>query len=111
MVVRGFTPEVHRYLGVSDVFIGKPGPGSVSEALAVGLALLLDRKMVLPQERPQLHWLEQEGLGRGFADPRELRDALATLVAGEAPKAPHRPNRAALELPGIIAEILDRQSP
>ncbi|MGM0594499.1 MAG: hypothetical protein ACQETD_08190 [Pseudomonadota bacterium] len=110
--VHGFTPEVHRFLGVADVFVGKPGPGSVSEALAVGPALLLDRRMVLPQERPLLRWVEREGLGRGFSSAADFRRALETALhtTGGTVAAPaRRENRAARELPAIVAEILQRE--
>ena len=32
-VVVGFTPEIRHYMQLSDFFIGKPGPGSISEAV------------------------------------------------------------------------------
>ena len=34
MFVEGFTREVPLYMELADFFIGKPGPGSISEALA-----------------------------------------------------------------------------
>ena len=36
--VEGFTTRVNEYMQLADFFIGKPGPGSVSEALAMQLA-------------------------------------------------------------------------
>ena len=36
--VEGFTKDVNRYMHLADFFIGKPGPGSVSEALAMQFA-------------------------------------------------------------------------
>lgn len=105
--VHGFTREVHRFLNVADVFVGKPGPGSVSEALAVGPTLLLDRRMVLPQERPLLRWVEREGVGRAFSSAADFRCALDNaLHAGTAAPRPGRENRAAREIPEIVDEIL-----
>ncbi len=34
MFVQGFTEDVPLYMELADFFIGKPGPGSISEALA-----------------------------------------------------------------------------
>ena len=39
--VEGFTEDVVRYMWLSDFFIGKPGPGSVSEALAMRLPVIV----------------------------------------------------------------------
>ncbi len=36
--VEGFTTRVNHYMQLADFFVGKPGPGSVSEAAGYGLA-------------------------------------------------------------------------
>lgn len=112
IIVEGYTTEVHRYLGVSDIFIGKPGPASVSEAHALGLRLLLDRAPMLPQERPILRWVERRGLGRRFRTIREFRQSLGAVLDrvradGPGPAADGARNRAAQEIPGIVSAILD----
>src|SRR5262249_25598553 len=43
MLVCGFTPEIPLYMELADFFIGKPGPGSISEALAKKLPVILER--------------------------------------------------------------------
>ena len=43
MFVEGFTKEIPHYMRLSDFFIGKPGPGSISEALAMKLPALVER--------------------------------------------------------------------
>ena len=113
VVIQGFTREVPRYLGVSDVFVGKPGPGSVREALTLSLDLLLDRTTALPQERPMLRWVEQEGLGHAFSDLKAfvslVRKHCAKIQAKAREPQPIRPPanpRAARQLPDIVAEIL-----
>jgi hypothetical protein len=40
--VQGFTEQVAHYMWLSEYFIGKPGPGSVSEALAMGLPVIVE---------------------------------------------------------------------
>ncbi|MCF8481432.1 MAG: hypothetical protein K9H25_13445 [Rhodospirillum sp.] len=108
--VVGFTDVVPRYLGVSDILVGKPGPGSVSEGLALGLSLLLDRTMALPQEKPVLHWAKRSGAGRCFSKIPAFRQALDALLAGlptdPTPRKIAHPNTAAAEIPGILEEIL-----
>jgi len=109
-LVEGFTPAVHKYLGVSNLFIGKPGPASVSEAHALGLPLLLDRQHMLPQERPILHWVERTGGGASFKTVAEFRqsvDRLCTqaLTSPGPDGAPVVRNNAANEIPKIIAAL------
>lgn len=113
IVIQGFTRDVHHFLALADVFVGKPGPGSVSEALALGLRLLLDRATALPQERALVKWLEREGLGQSFGTPDEftalVREACIVENRDSLPPHPCRgagSNRAAGELPGLIDEIL-----
>jgi 1,2-diacylglycerol 3-beta-galactosyltransferase len=112
--VVGFTDEVPRYLGVSDIFVGKPGPGCVSEALAMGLSLLLDRTMALPQEKPVLRWLKRSEAGLTFsriAEFRRLLDCqLAQIQARSEAETIAHPNSAAAEIPGIFADILRRDA-
>ena len=43
MWIEGFTREVPFYMELSDFFIGKPGPGSVSEALVKRLPVIVQR--------------------------------------------------------------------
>jgi 1,2-diacylglycerol 3-beta-galactosyltransferase len=109
--VIGFTDQVPRYLGASDIFVGKPGPGSVSEALSYGLYLLLDRTMALPQETPVLKWVKRANAGASFRSRKDFQravvDVLAQVESGLGqPKA--RPNRASQEVAALIETILER---
>jgi len=62
--VEGFTREVPRFMRLADFFIGKPGPGSISEAVAMGLPVIIERNYwTLPQERFNAEWVEQQGVG------------------------------------------------
>jgi UDP-N-acetylglucosamine:LPS N-acetylglucosamine transferase len=38
--VLGFTPQVRRLMHLGDFFVGKPGPGSLSEAVHLGLPVV-----------------------------------------------------------------------
>ncbi|SMF04958.1 1,2-diacylglycerol 3-beta-galactosyltransferase [Tistlia consotensis] len=111
-LVLGFTREVHRYMAMSDLFIGKNGPLSVSEALTFGLPLLVDSHRVMPQERAVLHWIRRAGAGATFATPRHFARALRRLLAGSlAPTeeaAAQGRNAAARQIPEILRRILGR---
>lgn len=110
--VLGFTDQVPSYLGASDIFVGKPGPGSVSEALSYGLALLVDRTMALPQEAPVVTWIRRSDAGASFKGMKDFRrgmtDLLARVARGEASVKP-RPNTASAEIAGIVDHILKRE--
>ncbi|MDF1749573.1 MAG: hypothetical protein P1V34_11950 [Alphaproteobacteria bacterium] len=109
--VIGFTNEVPRYLGASDIFVGKPGPGSVSEALSFGLYLLLDGTMALPQEKPVLNWVRRAGAGASFRGNRDFQTAVERLlerIEAKEPSPVALPNTASKEIPAIIDTIFGR---
>ncbi len=62
--VEGFTTQVPFYMRLSDFFIGKPGPGSVSEAVAMRLPVIVERNAwTLPQERYNAEWILEKQVG------------------------------------------------
>src|SRR5260370_1852483 len=72
MFVEGFTKQVRYYMALADFFIGKPGPGSISEALAMKLPVIVERNAwTLPQERYNAEWIVNNKVGillRNFLD-------------------------------------------
>jgi hypothetical protein len=111
--VEGFTQEIPYYMHLADFFIGKPGPGSISEAVAMGLPVIVERNAwTLPQERYNTEWVEQQGVGlvvrnfRGIAHVVEemLRDLPRYQAAARAIQ-----NRAVFEIPEILETILVRR--
>ncbi len=109
--VIGFTPEVRRHLQLGDFFIGKPGPGSLSEALHLGLPVVTTRNAwTMPQERYNTEWVLEHGLGLVSPSIRAIKPTVAALLSGldgyRARVACMR-NRAVFELPAILARILD----
>lgn len=63
-LVLGFTQNVENYMALSDFFIGKPGPGSISEALQLHLPVIVEcNKKTLPQERYNAEWVAEKGFG------------------------------------------------
>ena len=108
--VVGFTADVPQYLRLADFFVGKPGPGSLSEAAHLGLPILtFDNASTMPQERYNLQWLREHGLGRAVRNVRELRAALDDILAAVSSQTSHPTlpdNRAVFEIPEILADLL-----
>ena len=65
--VLGFVEDVAPYLAAADVFVGKAGPASVYESLAVGRPALLTGYAGL-NERGVLRFVLREGLGSHVKD-------------------------------------------
>lgn len=108
--VLGFTPEVPALLRLADFFIGKPGPGCLSEALHLGLPVLtFDNARTLPQERFNTRWVRDLGLGlvlRSLAElPAACDQMLAQLHAFRA-RVRWLDNQAVFEVPAILADLL-----
>jgi 1,2-diacylglycerol 3-beta-galactosyltransferase len=112
--VIGFTREVPRFMALSDFFIGKPGPGSISEALHMGLPVLtVSNAWTLPQERYNAVWLEENGVGLVLRSYSKVREAVGRLLEGSRLKemqeaARGHQNRAIYEIPAILDSILER---
>jgi 1,2-diacylglycerol 3-beta-galactosyltransferase len=109
-VVEGFTTEVPFYMHLSDFFIGKPGPGSISEALAMELPVIVARNAwTLPQERYNADWVIEKEVGLVVRSFRRIEGAVRTLLE-PANFARFRKNAAAIENRAVfeIPEILER---
>ncbi len=111
MFVEGFTNEVPRYMQLADYFIGKPGPGSISEAVAMRLPVIVEsNSWTLPQERYNAQWIREMGVGTVLPNFRGIARAVEELVE---PGAYQRfrdatgrlENRAVFEIPGILERI------
>ncbi len=109
--VEGFTKEVPRYMQLADYFVGKPGPGSISEAVAMRLPVIVERNAwTLPQERYNAEWVLEMGVGivlpnfRGIA--RAVEELLEPAAYGRFREATERlENRAVFEIPEILERI------
>jgi 1,2-diacylglycerol 3-beta-galactosyltransferase len=110
--VEGFTTQVNRYMQLADFFIGKPGPGSVSEALAMRLPVIVEcNAWTLPQERYNADWIVEKEIGVALPNFRNVARAVGEMIV-PATLARYRTNAAALEnravfeIPGMLEEIL-----
>jgi 1,2-diacylglycerol 3-beta-galactosyltransferase len=110
--VEGFTTEMPYYMSLADFFIGKPGPGSISEALAMRLPVIVQSNAwTLPQERYNAAWVREKEVGLVVRDFDEIEEVVARLTAPDA-LARYRANTAAIdnravfEVPAILERIL-----
>lgn len=67
----GFTNRMAEYLAACDVVVGKAGPASVTEALAVGRGVLVTSYAGL-NEAKLVRFLERKGLGAYVPGPAQL---------------------------------------
>jgi UDP-N-acetylglucosamine:LPS N-acetylglucosamine transferase len=111
--VEGFTTQIPFFMALSDFFIGKPGPGSISEALSRHLPVIIDcNAWTLPQERYNAQWVREKEVGIVVRSHRQVAGAVAELLKpGELAQFRARTaameNRAIFEIPAIFEKILE----
>jgi 1,2-diacylglycerol 3-beta-galactosyltransferase len=111
--VMGFTKEVHRLMRVADFLIGKPGPGSVAEAMVRRLPVILEcNAWTLPQERYNTEWVKEKRVGMVLKNFGEIvRGVKQLLEPGRLVEFRRNTeklnNRAVFEIPEILAKLLD----
>jgi hypothetical protein len=117
MVVEGFTRDIPLYMELSDFFIGKPGPGSLSEALAKKLPVIVQRNAwTMAHELYNTEWIEELGAGIVIENfTREIGTAVKTLLApgnyaGYRDRAAATRNLAVYEIPEMLSGILEAAS-
>lgn len=107
-----FSSDIPYYMQLADYFIGKPGPGSLSEAVQQGLpVIVVDNAWTMPQERYNADWVREHGLGVVHDSLRTLAAAVRTLTASlDDYRANVRriDNRALFEIPPLLSQILER---
>ncbi len=97
---------------LADFFIGKPGPGSISEAALKQLPITVrcDRS-TLAHERYNCDWIVEQGIGVVIRRQEELRGAVDEILRPERLKLlrerlSRMSNRAVFEIPSMLEEIL-----
>jgi Glycosyltransferase family 28 C-terminal domain len=110
--VLGFTKEIHKWMRAADFLIGKPGPGSIAEAMVRKLPVLIEcNSWTLPQERYNAEWVLEQRVGivlksfkevvpgvRQMLEPARLAEFRKNVAAQN--------NRAIFEIPEILANLL-----
>ncbi len=111
--VEGFTREIPFFMELADFFIGKPGPGSISEALAKHLPMIVQRNVwTMAHERYNADWVEEQGVGlvvRNFSSEifpavQKLLDPANFTRFRERAAGMH--NSAVYEIPDLLEKIL-----
>lgn len=112
--VEGFTAKIHYYMALADFFIGKPGPGSISEALQFHLPVIVEsNRSTLPQERYNAQWVMEKGMGIVLPSFSRISQGVEkmlepTTFAGLRANAAGYQNRALFEIPRFLEQIRER---
>ncbi len=116
MFVGGFTSEIPYYMRLADFFIGKPGPGSISEALQMDLPVIVESNArALPQERYNAEWIVEKGVGVVVSRLREVAGAVEQLLEPEnlaryRAAAAAIDSRAVFEIPALLERLLQERT-
>jgi 1,2-diacylglycerol 3-beta-galactosyltransferase len=114
ILVVGFAQNVEYYMALADFFIGKPGPGSISEALQFHLPVIVEcNSRTLPQERYNAEWVTKKGYGIVVPSFRKIAPAVQRLLERATfnefrRKADEYCNRALFEVPLILEQCAER---
>lgn len=71
MKVFGFTDKVHELMAESDLIITKAGPGTIAEALAMNLPIIIT-SWLPGQEEGNVEFVVRENVGRVSKNPRRV---------------------------------------
>jgi hypothetical protein len=110
--VTGFTEQIPHYMQLSDFMIGKPGPGSISEAVHMQLPVVVEKNAwTLPQERYNAEWVREQKLGIVLGSFRQIGAAVEQLLAPGTLDAMRQrtacfKNRAVFEIADILGELV-----
>ena len=113
--VLGFRDDIASVMALGDFFIGKPGPGALSEAVQAGLPVVTFRnRWTMPQERYNTEWVRAQGVGLVLpglcALPQGVERLLQQLQSLRA-RVAAIDNHAAEEVVEIFARLLEGASP
>ncbi len=110
-VVLGYVSDMPHAMRLCDFLIGKPGPGSISEAVQQQLPVIVARNaLTMPQERYNTLWIREQGVGLVLKSFRQIEPAVQELCAALSDfkqRTRQIRNRAVFEIPAILARILD----
>jgi 1,2-diacylglycerol 3-beta-galactosyltransferase len=110
--VIGFTKEVHRLMRAADFLIGKPGPGSIAEAMVRKLPVLIEcNAWTLPQERYNTEWVREKNVGIVLKSFKDVVDGVKQMLEPATleqfrKNVAAQDNRAIFEIPEILAKLL-----
>jgi 1,2-diacylglycerol 3-beta-galactosyltransferase len=104
----GFTTRVAEYMAGADVLLAKPGPGTLAEAIAERLPVLVTRnRHTIPQERFNTEFVTERGIGRVLCDWRDMPDEVGELQSQPESLAAMRARMAALPENRAVHEVVE----
>jgi 1,2-diacylglycerol 3-beta-galactosyltransferase len=101
-------------MSLADFFIGKPGPGSIAEAVHFGLPVIVERNAsTMPQERYNTDWVVEQECGIVLRSFDQIESAVQKLLEDSMlerlrAKVSSHKNRAVYEAVEILATLMDR---
>ncbi|NJM95806.1 MAG: hypothetical protein HC800_00045 [Phormidesmis sp. RL_2_1] len=105
-----YTEEIPYYMQLSDFFIGKPGPGSLSEALAMNLPVITDcSAATLIHERYNAEWVEENQVGLVIKNFKRVHKAVEKFLEPNS-FAQYQANATAINNRGVfeVADLLQQ---
>lgn len=115
-LVVNFTQNVADYMHLADFFIGKPGPGSLSEALAMKLPVITEcNASTLIHEKYNARWVREKQVGLVLRSFRQIDRAVEQFLQPEFARYQANVaavnNRAVFEVTQFLQEILATHYP
>ncbi len=114
MSLLGFTDRVADLMAISHFIVTKPGPGTISEAIAMKLPILIDNTdKLLFWERINVDMVLKYGVGQRITHPRQIEDLVETFLLDSENKEHIQdsfgsipPNHFHLKIRGIVEEMV-----
>lgn len=114
MTVFGYTDRVSDIMAISNVIITKPGPGTINEAIAMKLPILIDNTDIsLFWERANVDFVLKYGVGQKIKKFEQVENLLVNYLNDEEiiqnverAFATIPPNQFHLRIHGIIKELI-----
>ncbi len=103
--IAGYVDDMPLWMAAVDVLVTKAGPGTIAEALACGLPLVLS-SFVPGQEMGNVSYVEENGVGVYRSEPNEIAALVGDwLEPGNPTLAAMRARAQALARPQAALEI------
>lgn len=84
MTLLGFTDRIADLMAISDVVITKPGPGTINEAIAMKLPILIDSTAnLLFWERVNVDMVLKYGIGQRITHSRQIGELLENYLTDD----------------------------
>jgi UDP-N-acetylglucosamine:LPS N-acetylglucosamine transferase len=100
-----FTQDIPYYMNLGDFFVGKPGPGSLSEALAMKLPVITECNLsTLIHERYNTQWVKEKQVGIVLKNFRQIDKAVEQFLDPQT-FARYQTNVAAINNRGVFEVV------